>query len=183
MSAPLSTSPVAGLLSRPLTRRSLFATALAGAALAVAGCTGSAADDADAVTPAQVDQLAAQVRVQEELVAAYDRAFAASPELAAAAAVLADQARQQLDRLRAAAPGSTAAAGSTARSPVTGSSATGASTTAPVVDAAGARTYLRAQVAAAADAHAAACPDFTGGRAAMLGSISAGLRGQDGQLA
>ena len=46
-----------------------------------------------------------------------------------------------------------------------------------------ARGYLRAQVAAAADAHAAACPDFTGGRAALLGSIAAGLRGQDGQLA
>jgi hypothetical protein len=173
MSDPLSASPVAGMLSRPFTRRSLFAAALAGTALAVAGCTGSAADVSDAVTPAQVDQLAAQVQIQEELVAAYDRAFAASPELAAAAAVLADQAREQLDRLRAAAPGNTAAAAST----------TGPSATAPVVDAAGARAYLRAQVAAAADAHAAACPDYTGGRAAMLGSISAGLRGQDGQLA
>jgi hypothetical protein len=51
------------------------------------------------------------------------------------------------------------------------------------VDAAGARAYLRAQVAATAEAHATACPDFTGGRAALLGSIAAGLRGQDGQLA
>jgi hypothetical protein len=38
-------------------------------------------------------------------------------------------------------------------------------------------------VTSAADAHAAACPDFSGGRAALLGSIAAGLRGQDGQLA
>jgi hypothetical protein len=35
----------------------------------------------------------------------------------------------------------------------------------------------------AANAHATACPEFTGGRAALLGSIAAGLRGQDGQLA
>ena len=86
--------------------------------------------------------------------------------------MLADQARAQLERLRAAAPGG----------PGTSPGA-GSSTAAPAVDAAGARGYLRAQVAAAADAHAAACPDFTGGRAALLGSIAAGLRGQDGQLA
>jgi hypothetical protein len=169
MSDPLPASVLAAVAGRPFSRRSLLVTALAGTALALTGCTGDDGDDADAVTPAQVDQLATQVQVQEALVAAYDRAFAASPELAASAAALAGQAREQLERLRAAAPGSGAP-----------SSAGGSS--APV-DAAGARAWLRAQVAAAADAHAIACPDFTGGRAALLGSIAAGLRGQDGQLA
>jgi hypothetical protein len=173
MSDPLPASPVAAASSLPFTRRSLLMVALAGTALAVTGCTGSSGDAADAVTPAQVDQLTAQVQVQEALVAAYDRAFTASPELAAAAVTLADQARTQLERLRAAAPGDTAGAGSTA----------GSSAPAAAVDATAARAYLRAQVASAADAHAAACPDFSGGRAALLGSIAAGLRGQDGQLA
>jgi len=172
MSDPLPASLAGAVSGRPFTRRSLLVAALAGTALAVTGCTGSSGDEADAVTPAQVDQLAAQVQVQEALVAAFDRAFAAAPELASTAAPLADQARAQLDRLRAAAPGGAAR-----------SSAAGSSTEAPVVDAAGARAYLRAQVAAAADAHATACPDFSGGRAALLGSIAAGLRGQDGQLA
>jgi hypothetical protein len=172
MSDPLSASPLAVVSSRPFTRRSLLVAALAGTALAATGCTGSSADDADAVTPEQVDQLAAQVQVQETLVAAYERAFSAAPELAGSAAALADQARAQLQRLRDAAPGK---AGS--------SPGAGSSTAAPVLDAAGARAYLRAQVATAADAHAAACPNFTGGRAALLGSIAAGLRGQDGQLA
>jgi hypothetical protein len=168
MSAPLPALPI----DRPFTRRSLLVATLAGTALVAAGCTRDDGDDADAVTPAQVDQLAAQVQVQEQLVAAYDQAFAVAPELAASSAVLADQARAQLDRLRAAAPGKSA-------------SSSAAATTAgtPGVDAAGAKAFLRAQVAAAADAHAAACPEFTGGRAALLGSIAAGLRGQDGQLA
>jgi hypothetical protein len=169
MSGPVLVPVVVAACDRPITRRGLLVAALAGTALAVAGCTGESGDDADAVTPAQVDQLAGQVQVQETLVASYERAFAASAELAAAAAVLADQAREQLARLRAAAPGSSAA-GSAAGTPVP-------------VDAAGARAWLRGQVSAAADAHAAACPDFTGGRAALLGSIAAGLRGQDGQLA
>jgi hypothetical protein len=172
MSDPLSAPPLAGAFSRPFTRRSLLVAALAGTALAATGCTSSSGDDADAVTPQQVDQLAAQLQVQQTLVGAYERAFAASPELAAAAAALADQARVQLERLRAAAPGSSGT-----------SSAAGSAIAGPPVDAAGARAYLRAQVATAADAHAAACPDFTGGRAALLGSIAAGLRGQDGQLA
>lgn len=50
-------------------------------------------------------------------------------------------------------------------------------------DPAGARAYLRAEVARAAAAHAAACPDSTGARAALLGSVSAGLRGAERQLA
>jgi hypothetical protein len=150
-------------------RRTLLAATLAGAAVVAVGCTGDG-DSADAVTPAQVDQLAAQVAVQAALVAAFDRAFAASPRLAGAVPGLAEQARQQLERLRAAAPGAPepAAASSSAAAPP---------------DPAGARAYLRAEVARAATAHAAACPGFSGGRAALLGSIAAGLRGQDAQLA
>jgi hypothetical protein len=180
MSDALSARPSAGMLDRPFTRRSLLVAALAGTAVAATGCTGgSSRDAADAVTTAQVDQLAAQVQVQEALVAACDRAFAAAPALATAAAPLAAQLRAQLDRLRAAAPGTaaagTGAAGSTA--------ATGSATAAPALDAAGARAYLRTEVATAADSHATACPQFTGGRAALLGSIAAGLRGMNGQLA
>ena len=170
MSEALSSAAVGAALARPFSRRTLLTAALAGTALVASGCTGSSGDDADAVTPAQADQLAAQVQVQEALVAAYDQAFTASPELAAAAVPLAQQARAQLDRLRAAAPGSPA-------------SSTASGAPAAPVDPAGARAFLRGQVAATADSHAAACPDFTGGRAALLGSIAAGLRGQDGLLA
>jgi hypothetical protein len=155
---------VAGTFSR----RSLLVATLAGTAVAAVGCTGEAGDAADAVTEAQADQLAAQVDVHTALVAAFDRAFAAGP--------LAGQAREQLARLRAAAPRS---GGS---SPATASSAP-SSAAAPPLDPAGAGEYLRTEVARAADAHAAACPGFSGARAALLGSIAAGLRGQDGQLA
>ncbi|MEU2350892.1 hypothetical protein [Modestobacter sp. NPDC049651] len=165
-----SSAPFSRPFTRPFTRRSLLAAALAGTALVATACTGGDEDRADAVTPAQSDQLARQVAVQASLVAAYEQAFTASPELAAAAAPLADQAREQLTRLRRAAPGA-------------GASGSAAPDGAPPADAAGARGWLRAQVAAAAQAHATACPDFTGARAALLGSIAAGLRGQDGQLA
>jgi len=166
MSGPLS-SPLSAAV---LTRRSLLAAAVAGTALLTVACTGSAGDAADAVTPEQVDQLAAQVQVQAQLVSAYDQALAADPALAATAGPLAEQARAQLERLRAAAPGST---------PSAAASPTGA----PAVDPAGARAWLHTRVTLAADAHTAACPEFTGGRAALLGSIAAGLRGQQGQLA
>jgi peptidoglycan hydrolase CwlO-like protein len=169
-SVPLAPPPGATALHRPFSRRSLLLAALAGTALAATGCTTSTADDADAVTPAQVDQLAAQVQVQEAVVAAYARASAAAPDLAAAVPALADQARAQLDRLRAAAPGAAA-------------SSAASSSAGPVLDPAGARAYLQAEVTAAADAHAGVCPDFSGGRAALLGSIAAGLRGQATQLA
>jgi hypothetical protein len=169
MSPPRSTAPAGAPSGRPFTRRTLLVATLAGTAVAVVGCTGTDGDAADAVTPAQVDQLAAQVRVQEELVDAYARALTAAPDLTGTVAPLADQARAQLERLRAAAPGDAGTPPPT--SP------------APVVDPAGARAWLRSQVAAAAGTHAAACPDFTGGRAALLGSIAAGLRGQDGLLA
>ena len=159
---PLSTRP-----PRTLSRRSLLVAAGALPLLAVvAGCT-DAPPGADAVTPAQVDQLAEQVAVQEQLVAAYATAFTAAPDLAAAATALADQAQAQLDRLRAAAPS------------VTGSATPSA---APRRRRLGdPRADLRARVAA--QSHATACLDFTGARAALLGSIAAGLRGQDGQLA
>jgi hypothetical protein len=38
-------------------------------------------------------------------------------------------------------------------------------------------------VSAAATSHATACVEQSGARAALLGSIAAGLRGQDGRLA
>ncbi|WP_369134388.1 hypothetical protein [Modestobacter sp. I12A-02662] len=167
MSAPCSPTP-AGAFSR----RALLLAAAAGSAALAAGCTNGAAEDpADAVTPAQADRLAAQVEVQERLVADYAQALAASPQLAASAAVLAAQSREQLDRLRAA-----------AAQPAPSSGATAGTSAAEAVPAEGAVAWLQARVAAAADAHARACPDFTGGRAALLGSIAAGLRAQAGQL-
>jgi len=157
------------------TRRTLLAAAVVGTAAVAAGCTSSSEEDAaDAVTPAQVDQLAEQVAVQTALVAAYDRASATSPAVATEVSVLAAQARAQLERLQAAAPG-----------PGAGAAASGPAPAEPVLpaDPAGARAFLHAEVGRAAAAHAAACPDFTGARAALLGSIAAGLRGAEGQLA
>ncbi len=168
MSAPCSPFP-AGAFSR----RTLLVAAAAGTAALAAGCTnGAAQDPADAVTPAQADRLAAQVGVQAQLVADYALALAAAPQLATSAAVLAAQARQQLDRLRSA-----------AAQPAPSSGATAGTSAADAVPADGAAAWLQARVNPAADAHARACPDFTGGRAALLGSIAAGLRAQAGQLA
>ena len=179
-------SPVPGARPGPapapaFTRRTLLAATLAGSAALAAACTRGDQGGADAVTPAQADALVRQVTVQEDLVTAFDQAVAASPELATAAAPLAQQARDQLTRLRQAAPGSPAGSSSRSTSGAGGSTAAGGS---PVPsDPVGARSWLRAQVAAAATAHATACPEFSGARAALLGSIAAGLRGQDGQLA
>ncbi|MGY1857409.1 hypothetical protein [Modestobacter sp. SYSU DS0290] len=170
MSAAGSPPPPAGAFSR----RTLLAAALVGTASTVVACTADGGDPADAVTPQQVDQLAAQLAVQQTLVGAYEQAFAADPQLAAGAGTLAEQARTQLDRLQAAAPG-------VASSSTAASSSTPA--TAGVPDPAGARAWLRTQVTAAADAHTAAAPTFSGARAALLGSIAAGLRGQDALLA
>jgi hypothetical protein len=172
MSSSPTGSPTRSAVPGGFSRRSLLVAAAVGTAALATGCTGDAEDAADAVTPAQVDQLAAQVDVQAAVVTAYDRAVAAAPELAAVTGPLADQARRQLDRLRAAAPGG--ASDPTAPSP-------GAAPD-PAPDAAGAREWLHAQVVSAADAHAAACPGFTGARAALLGSIAAGLHGQGAQL-
>jgi hypothetical protein len=45
------------------------------------------------------------------------------------------------------------------------------------------RTWLREQVTGAAASHAAACARQTGARAALLGSVAAGLRGHEAALA
>jgi hypothetical protein len=155
---------------RPLgfPRRTLLAASAAGAALLVAGCTTATPDPRETVTSEQADELAAQLAVQETLVAAYVAATTADPVLGPAVAELADQAAEQLERLRAAAPNSSSSATPSTPAPPSGPEA---------------KAWLRAQVAAAATSHATACLDQSGARAALLGSISAGLRGQDGRLA
>jgi hypothetical protein len=147
-------------------RRTLLAASAVGLALLSAGCT-SSADEREQVTSEQADELAAQVAVQEALVAAFASATAADPALAAAVADLSAQAEEQLERLRAASPGGSAPSSSAAAAPA-GQDA---------------RAWLREQVAAASTSHGAACLDQSGARAALLGSIAAGLRGQDGRLA
>jgi hypothetical protein len=148
-------------------RRTLLAASAMGLALLSAGCTSSPVDDREKVTSEQADELAAQVVVQEALVAAFAAAGAADPALAAAVAELSAQAAEQLERLQAAAPGGSASPASSAAPPA----------------GPGAKAWLRTQVAAAASSHAAACLEQSGARAALLGSIAAGLRGQDGRLA
>lgn len=162
----MSVIPAAG--PPRFSRRALLGASAAGLALLVTGCTSSPPDDREAVTSEQADELAAQVEVQAILVAAYGSAVAADPSLQAVVADLAEQANDQLERLQAAAPGSTSAA----------AASTSAAPAGP-----GARPWLRQQVTAAAASHAAACVDQSGARAALLGSIAAGLRGQDGRLA
>lgn len=149
-------------------RRTLLAASAAGLAVLAAGCSSPPADERETVTSAQADSLAAQVAVQETLVAAYAAAGTVDPALGTEVAELAAQAELQLARLRAASPGST------------DSSASGSETPPPAPDT---RGWLRGQVAAAATSHATACVDQSGARAALLGSIAAGLRGQDGRLA
>lgn len=154
--------------SRPIRRRTLLAASAAGMALLATGCTApSGADEREKATDEQADELAGQVAVQAALVAAIAAAGAADPALAGAIADLTTQAGQQLERLRAAAPGSS---GSPSASPTPPSPAE-------------ARGWLRGQVAATATSHATACLDQSGARAALLGSIAAGLRGHDGRLA
>ena len=152
---------------RGFSRRTLLAASAAGLALAAAGCTSSPPDERVRVTGEQADQLLGQVGVQESLVAAFTAAGAADPALAGDVADLAAQAAEQLERLRDAAPGAAA----------------GSSTAGTPPSPADARPWLRAQVAAAAASHATASVDQSGARAALLGSISAGLRGQDARLA
>ena len=147
-------------------RRTLLAVSATGLAVLVAGCTSPPADPREQVTSKQADQLAAQVAVQATLVAAFAAAGSADPALGSEVAELASQADAQLTRLKAASPGSSASA------------APPAAPAAP-----DARGWLRAQVTAAADSHATAAVDQSGARAALLGSIAAGLRGQDGRLA
>ncbi|MGY1667690.1 hypothetical protein [Geodermatophilus sp. SYSU D00696] len=161
----MSTSSPAGF-----SRRRLLAGA-AGLAMLAAGCTsgGSAGGAAGAGrTAAQDDRLAGQLPVQEAVVAAYDAAAAADPALGGRVAPLAGQARTQLDRLRAAVPTATATATAPPPAPPAGTDVTG---------------WLREQVAAAAASHAGACLEVSGGRAALLGSVAAGLRGHEAALA
>ncbi|MGY1833498.1 twin-arginine translocation signal domain-containing protein [Blastococcus sp. SYSU DS0510] len=162
----MSSTPRPG--PRTLTRRTLLVASAAGVAAVATGCTSSpAVEERDTVTSAQADELAAQVGVQETLVRAYELAFAADPALAAAVGVLADQAAEQLDRLRAAAPGSSPSAAPPADAPPPGEG----------------QAWLRAQVAVAATSHAAAALGQAGARAALMGSIAAGLRGHEARLA
>ena len=159
--------PIAPPRPPGFSRRTLLAVSAMGLALLSAGCTASPADESEEVSSAQADELAAQVAVQEALVAAFAAAGTADPALASAVTELAAQAADQLERLRAAAPGVSASAAPSATPP----------------DGAGAQAWLRAQVSAASTSHAAACLEQSGARAALLGSIAAGLRGQDGRLA
>ena len=149
------------------TRRTLLAASAAGVALLAAGCTSAPAVVRPPVTDKQAQALAAQVIVQEALVAAYAAAGAADPAVKTAVAVLASQADEQLRALRAAAPGARSSSPATSTTPLQGD----------------ARAWLRGQVAATATSHATACLDQSGARAALLGSIAAGLRGQDRRLA
>jgi hypothetical protein len=149
-------------------RRRLLATSAAGLALLVAGCT-SGSRATDPAARAEADALAAQLRVQGSLVAAYRAAAAADAALGTQVGDLATQAEQQLARLRAAAPSRTPGAGATATS-------TAAAPSPPAGQ--DVKGWLRSQVSAAADSHAAACVRRSGAAAALLGSIAAGLRGQ-----
>jgi len=163
----MSPSPAPG---PALTRRSLLAGSAAGLALLVTGCTSASSGTRrdDTATTRQATALAAQVPVQQAVVAAYAAAKAADAALGSATAELAAQAAQQLARLKAAAP---AGAPSRSKAP-----------TSPAATAVPAgqdpKEWLRGQVSAAADAHTTACVAQSGARAALLGSIAAGLRGQ-----
>jgi hypothetical protein len=163
--------------TRPeLSRRGFLAVTAAGLVALTAGCTSDPAEDAEPVTAAQVDSLAEQVRVQTALVGAYAAAAAADPALGTETTEPAAQAGRQLERLRAASPGS--ASGSASGS-APGSASAGASSSAPVPTVGGdPRQWLRGLVLDAASSHAGACAEQSGARAALLGSIAAGLRGQ-----
>jgi hypothetical protein len=160
--------PPTAFPARPgFSRRALLAASAAGLAVLVVGCTAEPADPREQVTSEQADELAAQVAVQEALVAAFAAAGAADPALAGAVAEQAAQAQEQLDRLKAAAPGASSPAASSPAAPAGPD----------------AKAWLRTQVADTASSHATACLDQSGARAALLGSIAAGLRGQDAVLA
>jgi hypothetical protein len=160
--------PPTAFPARPgFSRRALLAASAAGLATLVVGCTAEEADPREQVTSEQADELAAQVAVQEALVTAYAAAGAADPALATAVAEQAAQAQEQLDRLKAAAPGASSSAAASSGAPAGPD----------------AKAWLRTQVADTAASHAAACLDQSGARAALLGSIAAGLRGQDAVLA
>ncbi|MCW2701499.1 MAG: uncharacterized protein JWQ45_3034, partial [Blastococcus sp.] len=90
--------PATSALRSPgFSRRTLLGTSAAGLALLVTGCTSSPSDPRKTVTSEQADDLAAQLGVQEALVAAYAAAGAADPALKAAVTELAAQAVEQRD--------------------------------------------------------------------------------------
>ena len=163
-----ATSPAAGTR---FPRRTLLAVSAAGVAVLAAGCTSAPAPARPPVTDKQAQALAAQVKVQDALVAAYATAGAADPAVRSAVADLATDAATQLKALQAAAPSTSSSHPSPPPSP------------APATPRGDARAWLRGQVAATATSHATACLDQSGARAALLGSIAAGLRGQDRRLA
>lgn len=166
----MASSPTAG---PAFSRRSLLAVAsAAGVALLLPGCT-SDDDGAEPVTAAQVDSLADQVAVQRSLVAAFAAAAATNANLGKQVATLAEQAGSQLTRLEAASPGSGSPSGSSSAAASTSAADVGPDP----------RGWLRQQVTAAADSHAAACLEQSGARAALLGSVAAGLRGSAARLA
>lgn len=174
MSAASSPAPARGPgLSR---RRLLAMSSAAGLALLAAGCTSSSSSTPrqDRVTDRQAAALAAQVTVQEGVVAAY---AAVTAVLGTRVTELAGQAGAQLARLKAASPAQPAS-GSASASP----SAAGGTPVGPPPGA-DPTAWLRGVVTAAADSHATACLGQSGARAALLGSIAAGLRGQAGRLA
>ena len=148
-------------------RRTLLAVSATGVAVLATGCTSAPAQVRAPVTDKQAEALAAQVKVQEALVAAYTAAGASDPAVKAAVAELATEAATQLKALRAAAPSKHSSSPAPASATPRGD----------------ARAWLRGQVAATATSHATACLDQSGARAALLGSIAAGLRGQDRRLA
>lgn len=160
------------------TRRSLLAGSATGLALLVAGCTAPSSGKKDqAATSRQAEALAKQVPVQETVVAAYAAVKGADATLGAQTAELAAQAAQQLARLKAAAPGagSSRSAASSSGAASSGAASSGATAVPAGQDP---QAWLRGQVSAAADSHAAACLTQSGARAALLGSLAAGLRGQ-----
>jgi hypothetical protein len=157
----MASSPSVGAT---LSRRSFLAVSAAGLAALTAGCTSGGSDAREPVTAAQVDSLADQVTVQEALVAAFAAAATANAAFGQEIAALAGQAGAQLDRLRAASP--------------SGASSSSSSASASAADVgADPRGWLRQKVVATADSHAAACLQQSGARAALLGSVAAGLRG------
>ena len=148
------------------TRRTLLAASAAGLSVLAVGCTAEPADPREQVTSEQADELAAQVAVQEALVAAFTAAGAADPAWPPRWPSRRTR-PAQLDRLKAAAPGRTASAAASPAPP---------------------RRDPRPRRGCGAgrrhgDSHATACLDQSGARAALLGSIAAGLRGQDAVLA
>jgi hypothetical protein len=179
-------SPAPSAAAPGFSRRRLFAaTSAAGLALLASGCTSASTSTParDRVTDRQADALAAQVTVQEGVVAAYTAATpaltAAAAALGAALATMSGQAGSQLARLRAAAPGS----GTSGSASGTGPGAAAPTTVAGPPAGTDPKVWLATQVTTAADSHAAACLGQSGARAALLGSVAAGLRAQAGRLA